>query len=49
MSIKKALYFALAIFFGGKVLTYSPQELHEWVLKMHRAQIELLKIDWGGR
>ena len=48
MSFKKALYFALAIFFGGKVLTYSPQGFHEWVLIMHQAQIKLIKIDWGN-
>ncbi len=25
-----------------------PKDLHRWVLKMHKAQIELLKIDWGS-
>ncbi len=24
-----------------------PNNMHQWLLEMHAAQIELLKIDWG--
>jgi len=24
-----------------------PKKMHHWLLEMHKAQIELLKIDWG--
>jgi len=49
MSIKKALFFALSIYFGGQAINLSPQKFHEWVMDMHKAQIKLLKIDWGLR
>ena len=26
----------------------APRNLRRWVLEMHRAQIELLKMDWGN-
>ncbi len=48
MSIKSVLFVAFSCVFGGTVaVPKSREKLHEWVLKMHRAQIELLKIEWG--
>ncbi len=32
---------------SGVVLPRLPNEMHAWILKMQKAQIELLKIDWG--
>ena len=48
MSIKSAILFSLSCVFGGSVVVPASREkLHQWILEMHRAQIELLKIDWG--
>ena len=38
----------LAGFVGGSASIEFPKNMHRWVLEMHRAQIELLKIDWGN-
>ncbi|MBP7843517.1 MAG: hypothetical protein KA116_01760 [Proteobacteria bacterium] len=32
---------------SGVALPSLPNEMHAWILKMQKAQIELLKIDWG--
>jgi len=34
-------------FLGSKVATEPPKDIHQWLLEMHAAQVELLKIDWG--
>lgn len=34
--------------FGGAEVRRTPEELRRWILKMHRAQVELLKMDWGN-
>lgn len=34
-------------FIGRSVSTEVPKNMYHWLLEMHRAQIELLKIDWG--
>lgn len=34
--------------FGGTEIRRPPEELRRWILKMHEAQIELLKMDWGN-
>ncbi len=48
MKIRSALLFSLSCVFGGSVVVPASREkLHQWVLEMHRAQIELLKIEWG--
>ncbi len=48
MSIKSALFYSLSCVFGGAVvIPDSREKLHQWILEMHKAQIELLKIDWG--
>ncbi len=33
---------------GGSVSPELPKNIHLWLLEMHKAQIELLKIDWGN-
>ena len=41
----KLLITALGL--AGFFATEIPKNMHQWLLEMHRAQIELLKIDWG--
>ena len=37
----------IAGFLGANTVPELPKDLHHWLLEMHAAQIELLKIDWG--
>ena len=37
----------LAGFLGVSVSPELPKDMHRWILEMHAAQVELLKIDWG--
>jgi hypothetical protein len=34
-------------FLGVNVSPDLPKDMRQWILEMHAAQIELLKIDWG--
>jgi hypothetical protein len=34
-------------FLGAAVSPELPKNMRQWLLEMHAAQIELLKIDWG--
>jgi len=34
-------------FFGAAFSPELPKDMRHWLLEMHAAQIELLKIDWG--
>lgn len=34
-------------FLGASVSPDLPKNMHHWLLEMHKAQIDLLKIDWG--
>lgn len=34
-------------FLGVDVSPDLPKDMRQWILEMHAAQIELLKIDWG--
>ena len=34
-------------FLGAGVSPELPKDMHRWLLEMHAAQTELLKIDWG--
>lgn len=48
MSTKSALYIAFSCLFGGSVIVPASREkMHQWIIEMHLAQIELLNIDWG--
>ena len=38
----------LAGLLGFGISTGAPKNLHRWVLEMQRAQIDLLKINWGN-
>ena len=47
-SIKRIIMaLGFAGFIGSSVSPEWPKNIHRWLLEMHRAQIELLKIDWG--
>ena len=39
--------FGFAGLLGGFFNPDLPDNMHRWLLEMHAAQIELLKIDWG--
>jgi len=49
MKNSKLLISALGFagFLGAGVSPDLPNDMHKWLLEMHKAQIELLKIDWG--
>lgn len=32
---------------GASVSPNLPKDMHQWLLEMHKAQVELLKIEWG--
>jgi hypothetical protein len=34
-------------FLGMNAEPELPKNMHQWLIEMHKAQIELLKIDWG--
>lgn len=34
-------------FLGAAVSPELPRDMHRWLLEMHRAQVNLLKIEWG--
>jgi len=34
-------------FLGTKVSPELPKDMRRWILEMHLAQVELLKIEWG--
>lgn len=47
--VRYSLLFAgLSGLFGGVEIRRTPEELRRWILKMHKDQIELLKMDWGN-
>ena len=37
----------IAGFLGVKTPVEAPKDMRKWLLEMHAAQVELLKIDWG--
>lgn len=48
MNIKTIIsVLGFARFLGASVSPEIPKNMHRWLLEMHAAQIELLKIDWG--
>lgn len=49
MKNTKLLFMALGFagFLGANVSPETSKSMHKWLLEMHTAQIELLKIDWG--
>ena len=38
---------SIAGFLGVKTSVEAPKDMRKWLLEMHAAQVELLKIDWG--
>ena len=47
MKTKLLMALGFAGFLGNSVSPDLPKDMHRWVLEMHTAQVELLKIDWG--
>ena len=53
MRISKVIKYSLVLLglsgvIGGFEIRSTPEELRKWILEMHKAQIKLLKMDWGN-
>jgi hypothetical protein len=47
MNKKLLLALGAAGILGTNAARDLPRDMHRWLLDMHSAQVELLKIDWG--